>query len=1769
MTTRKASSNMKMMNDVIVHSSEVSDEIVEYFPLEKIPPYFLTAVAGVSAEAGTSTSNTNTLMMEESVTPQQQQRRGSDDTSGKINTMSVSGMMSVHEMDMVMGMASSGGTASNNTITMSTEGKRISPTKKQQNPPPTSFAHPSFSSVSSYIQATCGIIHNNNNVSNSLAMFASSSSTYPYHHTMNYQPTTTLGSSYSHFVSPSSVPSLQSPTVDESSTAAAAATTTVLPTWRLKERMKTVGVGLILALNIGTDPPDVQKPNPCAKLHCWIDPMSMSRAKARERIGERLEGQYARWQQRAKLKYKRALDPTIEDCRSTCVQLRKFAKQERVLLHYNGSGVPKPTTQGEIWIFDKHHTQYIPLSILDLIRWLGKPSILIFDCSGAGVLVPFLTDTTATTTTPTNNITTTTTATNGMTMDSSQYSLNPMYDEEERLINTTLGVKNNNNNFSSTTASTMYGNTLTSPLNDKKTLVSSSSIPIHSDISNTAKDPFTTTITADNSRDTIRDIIVLCPTAAHETLPFNPELPADLFTSCLTTPIAIALRWHILQNPLSCGNLDPDCVDSIPGSLNDRKTPLGELHWIFTAVTDTIAWNVLPSHMFQRLFRQDLLVASMFRNFLLADRIFRVLNCTPISYPALPSTCDHSLWQSWDMAVETSLARLVRDGVIGTRDRTSSSTQYHSSTKLSVDDGEHDRHQDGDDDDDDYDDGDDDDNDDGGVGGGGRDESHMGGHNPSQLLTSNTMLLATAGARLNVLPTVKTTGLSYGHDFSIMNSSFHSLHVMSPFFADQLTAFEIWLSFASTRLRAGGTILSPPLKLCDRAMGTRSNLLSLMYPGVSIDVESPEQLPIVLQVLLSQAHRVRALILLQKFLELGPSAVNLALCVGIFPYVLKLLQSPVDEYRHVLVSIWSSIIDFDPTCRVDLVKDGAVAQFIEHLRWGLQANRVIHESSHDYESKFVESHQDAACQRMMAAKILSVICKGYPLGQIECLRKNLHGVCSMLLMDSEFLEDKSSGNADEATINNCFPSQFRLWLCLAVGSLVHENASARCEATKINLHKQLLLKLNDDCVDVRASALNALGSMIGAGDISKTHSVSTSMDNIGKISSTKPAFIVNPQMIGSSGPTRSSLYGIGFSTTSIHQAQSMFTLNPFQQHKDDRLVDSERIVQQREIDCEILKKVIMVSSDASAIVRFEAIIVLAVAVEKYIEIFEAIADNMPGKGHESEIELTKGLQSTLNLSTHSIAMNASDQNCGSMDDQSFQIFLTKVWKRLRLLQHSDPYPAVSSAATSIISLVYDHVLKRRVQGLSNEDRCHLRSTSTLFPDTDKIISPHPMHQISRVSSALTIHPSTSLRLLPNENTSPPRVFFRRNQSDLPLVHSNAETITSTSPSLNPIQRASEDSYKITPPSSQFYDWKKTEFHHLEQSHPSFDLLSKEGALKIHRDERNLRTWAQRSFLIDHFSVLNPKEMKPEASSDGIAAPIDLLSLNDDDKENEAVLISEAASRKKELYFHQSGLLSSPGESKRTTALRFHLCEPILASCDDRNIVTVWDVTSGGRAIMNFKNFNPSSSRITSLAWMNELSKSLLMIGSDDGSIKIWGGILDNFEEITYSKPILYTGFSAIPELNPGKRGSGLVSEWQQSHGRLIVGGNCPRIRCWDLEAEKCRNIIDNDMSVCLTSITTTWDSFLLSTQTRVDGSSGLGPDIIIAGYGDGTICAYDLRISNVGAVSDNKSDPRSRLRERWIKQARFTEHSNWVVNSSFRQVGSRYEVSGYKIPTIL
>eukprot|EP00727_Mastigamoeba_balamuthi_P000525 m51a1_g1047 putative regulatory-associated protein of mtor (1359) ;mRNA; r:748343-753586 len=565
--------------------------------------------------------------------------------------------------------------------------------------------------------------------------------------------------------------------------------------------MRTVSASLVLCLNIGVDPPDIIKPRPCAKLECWIDPTKQPAQKALEQIGKALQAQYERWQSKAR--YKQCLDPTVDDVRRLCTSHRRGYKDDRQLFHYNGHGVPQPTHNGEIWVFNKNYTQYIPLSIYELQGWVGNPSLYVFDCNCAGLIVNWF-----------------------------------VRFMEQR------------------------------PKDDPAVAAAPQAS---------------------------QDYILLAACGENELLPMNPDYPADIFTSCLTTPIRIALLWFCKHSRLH--KISPDMIDRLPGLPNNRRTPLGELNWIFTTITDTIAWNILPRELFQKLFRQDLLVASLFRNFLLAERIMRSLNCVPVSVPRLPPAFKHPLWEAWDLAVDMCLAQMPR-------------------------------------------------------------------------------LLQDPSAE----------------------------YYPSSFFSEQLTAFEVWLEFGSE------------------------------------DKSPPEQLPIVLQVLLSQSYRHRALLLLARFLDMGPWAAAQSLSVGIFPYVLKLLVSPAPELREVLVFIWTKLLihDTDKACQQDLLRENGHNYFISVLGTSLPSAEL----------------------RYMSAFILSVLVDGCRPAQEACLAAGLLPVCAKLLAEPD--------------------AMLRKWAVLCLGKLWEGMGDAKWAAIQMGVVDERLFKLLlDDAPEVRAAAVFALGTFIG------------------------------------------------------------------------------------------------------------------------------------------------------------------------------------------------------------------------------------------------------------------------------------------------------------------------------------------------------------------------------------------------------------------------------------------------------------------------------------------------------------------------------------------------------------------------------------------------------------------------------------------------------------------------------------------------------------------
>jgi hypothetical protein len=53
-----------------------------------------------------------------------------------------------------------------------------------------------------------------------------------------------------------------------------------VPPWRMRERIKTSSLILVMALNLGVDPPDVIKPTPCARIECAPRPARRRRRRA-------------------------------------------------------------------------------------------------------------------------------------------------------------------------------------------------------------------------------------------------------------------------------------------------------------------------------------------------------------------------------------------------------------------------------------------------------------------------------------------------------------------------------------------------------------------------------------------------------------------------------------------------------------------------------------------------------------------------------------------------------------------------------------------------------------------------------------------------------------------------------------------------------------------------------------------------------------------------------------------------------------------------------------------------------------------------------------------------------------------------------------------------------------------------------------------------------------------------------------------------------------------------------------------------------------------------------------------------------------------------------------------------------------------------------------------------------------------------------------------------------------------------------------------------
>ncbi|KAA3672999.1 regulatory associated protein of mTOR [Paragonimus westermani] len=235
---------------------------------------------------------------------------------------------------------------------------------------------------------------------------------------------------------------------------------------------------------------------------------------------------------------------------------------------------------------------------------------------------------------------------------------------------------------------------------------------------------------------------------------------------------------------------------------------------------------------------------------------------------------------------------------------------------------------------------------------------------------------------------------------------------LASFFTSQMSAFKVWLQTTDEK--------RPP------AM----------------------QLPILLQILLSQSHRTRAMQLLSEFLDLGPWAVTHCLMVGILPYIVRLFSSNLFEVKPHLVFIWGKII--------------ASAQLLTRTITAFALTKMLEKEPNGEPDSFF---QEVSLKQNFIPLVLSQLADNPPdLEQETLVRLRLWLIFALSKL-------------------HCvqFSCPKRVFLChssLLTLQLWRKNDEARWFGIRYNVTEVLYAYLDDICPEVRAATVCALGTLV-------------------------------------------------------------------------------------------------------------------------------------------------------------------------------------------------------------------------------------------------------------------------------------------------------------------------------------------------------------------------------------------------------------------------------------------------------------------------------------------------------------------------------------------------------------------------------------------------------------------------------------------------------------------------------------------------------------------
>jgi regulator-associated protein of mTOR len=128
---------------------------------------------------------------------------------------------------------------------------------------------------------------------------------------------------------------------------------------------------------------------------------------------------------------------------------------------------------------------------------------------------------------------------------------------------------------------------------------------------------------------------------------------------------------------------------------------------------------------------------------------------------------------------------------------------------------------------------------------------------------------------------------------------------------------------------------------------------------------------------------------------------------------------------------------------------------------------------------------------------------------------------------------------------------------------------------------------------------------------------------------------------------------------------------------------------------------------------------------------------------------------------------------------------------------------------------------------------------------------------------------------------------------------------------------------------------------------------------------------------------------------------------------------------------------------------------------------------------------------------------------------------------------MVSAFRGLNELVQMRQGNGLIMDWKQSGGTLLVGGDSRIIRVWDAHAETQTVVMCQLVFIPHRSLSSVKDLDTNSDSPVTAIASDPGPSsTFVASFADGTVKVFDRRMEEEDAIVRS-----------------FTgEHTSWVQN---------------------